>query len=83
MDPKELLIFIPCHTIVTGYYGFTLVSIICQSVVCSSVFSFPNDNLSKFWWIYIELGMCIDIIGIWFGIANGQISFIFDSVIFP
>ena len=35
--------------------------------------SFLDDNLSKC--------MCIDIVEIWFGIANGQISSIFDRVI--
>ena len=34
------------------------------------VFSFPDDNLSKYE-------------GIWFGIANGQILSMFDSVICP
>ena len=38
-----------------------------------SVFSFPDDNLSKYEWIFTKLGMCIDIVEIWFGIANGQI----------
>ena len=28
-------------------------------------------------------GVCIDIVEIWFGIANGQISSIFDGVICP
>ena len=36
-----------------------------------SVFSFPDDNLSKCQRIFIKLGMCIDIVEIWFGIANG------------
>ena len=45
------------------------------SVVRLSVhFSFPDDNLSKHQWIFTKLGMCIDIVEIWFGIANGQIS---------
>ena len=48
-----------------------------------SVFSFPDDNLSKHQWIFTKLGMCIDIMEIWFGIANGQISSIFDGVICP
>ena len=48
---------------------------VCPSVCCPSVrFSFPDDNLSKHQWIFIKLGMCIDI-----GIANGQISSNFDS----
>ena len=56
----------------------------CWTSVCLSVrlsvvhpsvcFSFPDDNLSKF-------GMCIDIVDIWFGIANWQISSNFDGVI--
>ena len=31
------------------------------------------DNLSKYQWIFTKLGMCIDIVEIWFGIAYGQI----------
>ena len=46
-------------------------------------FSFPDDNLSKHQWIFTKLGMYIDILEIWFGIANGQISSIFDGVICP
>ena len=54
------------------------------SVVRPSVrFSFPDDNLSKHLWIFTKLGMCIDIVEIWFEIANGQISSIFDGVICP
>ena len=47
------------------------------------IFSFPDDNLSKHQWIFTKLGMCIDIVEIWFWIANGQISSIFDGVICP
>ena len=44
------------------------------SVVRPSVrFSFPGDNLSKHQWIFTKLGMCIDIVGICFGIANGHV----------
>ena len=53
------------------------------SVVRPSVFSFPDDNLSKHRWIFTKLGICIDIVEIWFWIANGQISSIFDGVICP
>ena len=52
------------------------------SSVCPSVFSFPDDNLRKFRWI-AKLGMCIDIVEIWFGIANEQISSIFDGSYLP
>ena len=55
-----------------GYYGFKLGA--CESVRRTSVrFSFPDDNLSKHQWIFTRHGMCIDIVEIWFGIANGQI----------
>ena len=48
---------------------------VCPSVVRQSVrFSFPDDNLSKHQWISTKLGMCIDIVDIWFEIANGQIT---------
>ena len=48
-----------------------------------SIFSFLDDNLSKCKWIFTNLDMCIDIVEIWFGIANGQISVVFDSVMCP
>ena len=47
------------------------------------IFSFPDDNLSKLQWIFTKLGMCIDIVEIWFGIANGQNSSNFDGVTCP
>ena len=75
-------IFIPRHTIVAGYYGFMLV--VRESVHLSvRLFLFPDDNLSKHQWIFTKFGMCIDIVEIWFGIANGQILSIFDGVICP
>ena len=46
---------------------------VCLSIRQSSIFSFPDDNLSKHQWIFTKLGMCIDIVKIWFGIAYGQI----------
>ena len=48
---------------------------VCPSVVRPSIrVSFQDDNFSKHQWIFTKLGMCIDIVEIWFGIANGQIS---------
>ena len=44
-----------------------------------SVFLFPDDNFSKCQWIFTKLGVCIDIVEICSGIADGQISSIFDS----
>ena len=46
-------------------------------------FSFPNDNLSKSQGILTKLGTCIDMKEIWFGIANGQVSSMFDRVVRP
>ena len=46
-----------------------------------SVFSFPDDNFSKYQSIFTKLGLCIDIVEVCFGIANGLISCIFDGVI--
>ena len=53
--------------------------------VCPSVsrICLPDDNLSKCQWIFTKLGMCIDIVEIWFGIANGQILSNFYGVICP
>ena len=68
--------------IVVGYYGFVLgvrVSL-HPSVSLSASVLFPDDNLSKHHqWIFTKLRMCIDIVEIWFGIANGQILSDFDS----
>ena len=80
--------YTPPHN-VAAYYGFTLdvrVSV-RPSVICTSVrpflFLFPDDNLSKHHWIFTKFGMCIDIVDIWFGIANGQISLNLYGVICP
>ena len=47
------------------------------------IFSFPDDNFSKCRGILTKLSICIDIEKIWFGIANRQISLIFDRAICP
>ena len=38
------------------------------------IFSFPDDNFSKYQGTLTKLAICIDRKEIWFGIANGQIS---------
>ena len=53
------------------------------SVQDMSIFSFPDDNLCKCQGISTKLGTCIDIKEIWFWIANGQISSMFDRVTCP
>ena len=47
-----------------------------------SIFSFRDDNLSKYLSIFHELGMCNDIVDVWFRITNGQFLPIFDRVIY-
>ena len=44
-----------------------------MTVIClgHAPFSFPGDNLSKLQCNFTKLGMCIDIVEICFGIANG------------
>ena len=79
-----LCFYTPPHDsggVLSFHYGRPCV---CPSVVRPPVrISFPDDNLSKHQWIFTKLGMCIDIVEIWFGIANGQISSNFDGVICP
>ena len=53
--------------IVAGYYGFILD---IHVSVRPSLFSFPDEDLSKCQWIFIEIGTCLDIAEIWFGIAD-------------
>ena len=40
---------------------------------------FPDNNFKR-QWIFTKLGMCIDIVKIWFWIANGQIRQILTGV---
>ena len=42
-----------------------------------SVLSFPDDYFSKYKLIFTKFGVCIDIVEICFGIADGQILSIF------
>ena len=43
---------------------------------------FLDDKLSKHQLIFTKLGICIDTVEIWFGIANGQISSNFHGISF-
>ena len=45
-----------------------------------SVFSFPNDNFSMYERIFTKLGVCIDIVEICCGIADGQICQLFTVI---
>ena len=51
------------------------------SVRDTSVFLFLDDNFSDYLCFSTKLGVCIDIVEICFGIANGRVSSIFDGVI--
>ena len=61
--------------------GWTSVCLFVHlSVICLSVcILFLEDDLSKPQWIFTKLGMCIDIVELWFWIASGQISSNSDS----
>ena len=54
-----------------------------QSVTLAAVgiLTHPPPHTSKHLWIFTKLGMCIDIVEIWFVIANGQIFSNFYRVI--
>ena len=45
------------------------------------IFSFQDDDLSL--GVLTKLGTCIDTKEVWFGIANGHISSVFDRVMCP
>ena len=51
--------------------------------VCLFCFLLLFFRLSKYRWIFTKLDMCIDIVKIWFRMANGQISSFFDRAICP
>ena len=46
----------------------------------TSVFLYPDDSMSEYQSIFTKLGMCIDIVEIMFGIANGKIFSIFRQL---
>ena len=48
-----------------------------------SIFSFPDVNFSKCQWIFTKLDISIDIVEVWFRIAKGKISSIFEGVTCP
>ena len=76
-------LFIPRHTLVAGYYVFTLavrVSVRPSVVITSVRTSFPFDYLSIYKWISFKFCICICTNNVSLGIVNGQISIIFHSV---
>ena len=69
--------------IANGQISSNFEGIICPRHAHIFVFCFPEDNLSKCQGILTKLGTCIDMKEIWFWIAYGQISSMFDRVICP
>ena len=67
--------------IVIHGYSFVRTSVSVSIFHNPSIFSLPDDNLSECECIFTKLGMCIDIVKIWFGIANGQTSSVVERVI--
>ena len=61
-------------------YCLSVCPSVCPSLVRPSVFSFPDDNLSKCQWVFTKLDVCIDIVESWFEIVNGQISSILTEL---
>ena len=78
-----LPIFKPRHTLVAGYYVFTLAARVSgrPSVVRTSVRTlFPFDNFSIYKRISFKLCICICTNNVWIGIVNGHISIIYHGV---
>ena len=73
----QITLIIPCHTIVTGYYGFTL----DVHVSVRLFFLFTDDNLSKHQWIFTKLGVCVDLVKIWFGIVMDKFRHSFTELL--
>ena len=65
-------LFIPCYTIMAGIMvsRWVIVCLSARPFIRPSMFSFSDDNLSKYQWIFTQFGMCIDIMEIWFSIRQ-------------
>ena len=80
----KLGVFIGIVEIWFGIVNGQISSILTElSARDTSLFSFPDDNFSKYEWIFTKIGVYNDIVGILFGIDDGQISSIFDRFICP
>ena len=74
---QTVFLLISALELLTGKFHPFLTTLSARNM---SIFSFLDDNFNKYQWIFTKLGMCIDILDIGFGIANGQISSVFDRV---
>ena len=63
-----------CALILRSGFGLLMGKFLQFSAHDTAVFSLPDDNFSKYQWFFTKPGMCIDIVEIQYGIANGQIS---------
>ena len=66
-----LLLFLFCFFVVV--FCFVLFFVVFFFVFCCFLGFFFFDNLSKCQWSFAKLYVCIEIVEIWFGIANGQV----------
>ena len=57
-----------------GVLWFHVGHLCIRPSICPSISVSFLDNLSKHQWIFTKLAMYIDIVEIWFRIADGQIS---------
>ena len=77
LDLYGSTLIIPRNKIVAGYYGFTLV---VHVSIRPSVFSFPDDNLSNFQWLFIKLGLGMNIMEIWIGLLMNNVGQLFTEL---
>ena len=75
-EPVFVLHLFTCHGCIMPCLAELLLTVICPH---RSIFSFLDENLSKYQWIFTKVGMCIDFVDIWFWIVNEQIMSTFDS----
>ena len=71
---RKMTIYSHFHTLPHDSCGVSWYHISCPPGVHLSIFLFPDDNSSKYQWIFTKLGMFFDILDTWLWIANGQIS---------
>ena len=71
---RKMTIYSHFHTLPHDSCGVSWYHIGCPPGVHLSIFLFPDDNSSKYQWIFTKLGMFFDILDTWLWIANGQIS---------
>ena len=83
MDFSFFRFYTPPH-VVAVYYDITLAVRVSECLFIRLLYARHYFRFrmitSKYQWIFTKLGICIDIVEIWFGIANGQISSILTEL---